>query len=39
MCKYERKEYGEKVMCDHPEAGPCEECILKDGEECVLEVD
>ena len=32
-CKHARKEYGGKVMCDHPEAGPREVCIEETMEE------
>lgn len=28
-CKYARKTYGGKVMCDHPEANACEVCELE----------
>ena len=39
-CKYARKVYGGKVMCDHPEAQACEVCemetMVESDESCGL---
>ena len=35
-CKYARKVYGGKVMCDHPEARACEVCELETMQTCGL---
>lgn len=35
-CKYARKAYGGKVMCDHPEANACEVCMVESDESCGL---